>query len=75
MSGTPIYDIKPYIPYADARPQARSGFATGPDAELCVKCDEALLAPFTPTQRQALKRSLLKIRALIISMMPSESTG
>ena len=49
MSGTPIYDIKPYIPYADARPQARSGFATGPDAELCVKCDEALLAPFTPT--------------------------
>lgn len=58
MSGTPIYDIKPYIPYADARPQARSGFATGPDAELCVKCDEALLAPFTPTQRQALKKVL-----------------
>ena len=58
MDGSPIYDIKPYIPYADARPQARSGFATGPDAELCVKCDEALLAPFTPTQRQALKKVL-----------------
>lgn len=26
MNGTPIYDIKPYLPYADARPQARGGF-------------------------------------------------
>lgn len=58
MSGTPIYDIKPYIPYADARPQARSGFAAGPEAELCVECNETLLAPFTPTQRQALKKVL-----------------
>ena len=30
MDGTPIYDIKPYIPYADSKPNARSGFA--PDA-------------------------------------------
>lgn len=26
MDGTPIYDIKPYIPYADAHPEARGGF-------------------------------------------------
>ena len=26
MDGTPIYDIKPYVAYADAHPQARSGF-------------------------------------------------
>lgn len=26
MNGTPIYDIKPYITYADARPEAKSGF-------------------------------------------------
>lgn len=26
MDGTPIYDIKPYIPYADAHPDARGGF-------------------------------------------------
>ena len=26
MDGTPIYDIKPYIPYVDARPDARGGF-------------------------------------------------
>lgn len=30
MDGTPIYDIKPYVPYADAHPEARSGF-TGLD--------------------------------------------
>jgi putative methyltransferase, YaeB/AF_0241 family len=27
MDGTPIYDIKPYIPYADSVPDARGGFA------------------------------------------------
>lgn len=26
MDGTPIYDIKPYIPYTDAHPSARGGF-------------------------------------------------
>ncbi len=27
LNGTPIYDIKPYIPYADCRPGAKGGFA------------------------------------------------
>ena len=26
VNGTPIYDIKPYIPYADCRPEATGGF-------------------------------------------------
>ena len=29
MDGTPIYDIKPYLPYADCRPEAGGGFAAG----------------------------------------------
>ncbi len=24
--GTPIYDVKPYIPYADCQPDAKGGF-------------------------------------------------
>ena len=28
MDGTPIYDIKPYIPYADCQPEALGGFTT-----------------------------------------------
>ncbi len=27
MDGTPIFDIKPYLPYTDCRPDAKSGFA------------------------------------------------
>ena len=27
MDGTPIFDIKPYLPYADCRPEASGGFA------------------------------------------------
>jgi len=27
MNGTPIYDIKPYLPYVDAHPGAKGGFA------------------------------------------------
>ncbi len=28
LNGTPIYDIKPYIPYTDSRPDAIGGFST-----------------------------------------------
>ena len=41
MNGTPIYDIKPYIPYADAHPEASSGFiGETPRAILDVEIDE-----------------------------------
>jgi len=30
LDGTPILDIKPYVPYADAIPDARGGFAVSP---------------------------------------------
>jgi tRNA-Thr(GGU) m(6)t(6)A37 methyltransferase TsaA len=32
-SGTPIYDIKPYIKYADCRPEAKSSFADVHEAD------------------------------------------
>jgi len=31
MDGTPIYDIKPYVTYADSHPEARSGFVDESD--------------------------------------------
>lgn len=37
MDGTPVYDVKPYVPYADCRPQARSGFAPDPGGRLAVE--------------------------------------
>ncbi|MCF6353572.1 MAG: tRNA (N6-threonylcarbamoyladenosine(37)-N6)-methyltransferase TrmO [Candidatus Polarisedimenticolaceae bacterium] len=30
LDGTPVLDIKPYIPYADSIPEARSGYAAEP---------------------------------------------
>jgi tRNA (adenine37-N6)-methyltransferase len=31
LDGTPVLDIKPYVPYADAIPDARGGFARAPE--------------------------------------------
>ncbi len=31
LDGTPVLDIKPYVPYADSLPRALSGFATTPE--------------------------------------------
>lgn len=36
MNKTPIYDIKPYVPYADCITDAREGFAAKPDENLEV---------------------------------------
>lgn len=57
MDGTPIYDIKPYIVYADSHPDAAQGFAAGaPEPSLEV----AFLAevPFGAEEREALRQVL-----------------
>jgi tRNA-Thr(GGU) m(6)t(6)A37 methyltransferase TsaA len=37
MDGTPVLDIKPYIPFVESRPDARSGFVDGPPPQLNVE--------------------------------------
>ena len=55
MDGTPIYDIKPYLPYADCRPDAVGGFASVPkSASLEVDCPPELLAVLPEDKRPAL---------------------
>ncbi len=45
MDGTPIYDIKPYLPYADCHPDAVGGFAADkPEENLQVVIPEDLCA-------------------------------
>lgn len=53
MDGTPIYDIKPYIPYADCRPEAVGGFAAAPDRTLDVVFPPELLAVVPEQLREA----------------------
>ena len=54
MDATPIYDIKPYLPYADAHPEALGGFAPAPKETLAVDCPPELLAALPEEQREAL---------------------
>ena len=55
MDGTPIFDIKPYIPYADCHPEATGGFTDDIRYErLDVDFPEALLGEIPPDKRQAL---------------------
>ena len=55
LDGTPIYDIKPYLPYADCKPDAVGGFAAQPkEAELTVDCSPALLDRVPEDKRAAL---------------------
>ena len=59
MDGTPILDIKPYIPYADSHPDAVGGFATTPAGEtLEVTIPESLLSRI-PAERQEALRGVL----------------
>ena len=57
MDGTPIYDIKPYVVYADSFPDARSGFA----AEAPGKALEVLIPEdlgLAPEERETLSELL-----------------
>ena len=59
MDGTPILDIKPYIPYADAHPEALGGFAAVPAGEtLEVIIPPVLLEKIPPERREALRGAL-----------------
>ena len=56
MDGTPIYDIKPYIPYADCHPDAAEGF-TGQTQllHLNVECAPALWARVPAAEQEGLR--------------------
>lgn len=59
MDKTPIYDIKPYIPYADAHPDARGGFSDPVrERSLSVEIPETLLSEIPEDKREALKAVL-----------------
>ena len=55
MDGTPIFDVKPYVTYADSHPEARSGFVDEQQWEpLQVEMPVEVAAAFTDEEREAL---------------------
>ncbi|MDO4379370.1 MAG: tRNA (N6-threonylcarbamoyladenosine(37)-N6)-methyltransferase TrmO [Clostridia bacterium] len=55
MNGTPVYDVKPYLPYADSHPQAVGGFSDGVSKE---KLNVVFEAEFPPSFPEKLKAGL-----------------
>ena len=58
VDGTPIYDIKPYIAYADSHPDARCGFAQEAPKTLEVVDDHGLLLQLPEDKRRELVECL-----------------
>lgn len=55
VDGTPILDIKPYIPYADSHPDARAGFAPdAPFARVAVEDPDGITLGLPDDLRKAL---------------------
>ena len=55
LDGTPIYDIKPYLPFVDSQPEALGGFADMvKDDQLTVQCSEELMRHIPEQHRQAI---------------------
>ena len=52
MDGTPIYDIKPYIPYADCIPDAKGGFTRETDNSLLEVIFPENLLEIIPFEKQ-----------------------
>ena len=59
LDGTPIFDIKPYLPFTDSHPDARGGFADEKkDYALSVSDPEDLLAVLSEEDREAVTEVL-----------------
>src|SRR6478752_3438727 len=61
LDGTPIYDVKPYLPYAEALPEATGGFAGEAIVRLPVEVDAAArenFASLPPRARAVLLEAL-----------------
>ncbi|MFZ9941304.1 MAG: tRNA (N6-threonylcarbamoyladenosine(37)-N6)-methyltransferase TrmO [Luteolibacter sp.] len=71
IDGTPIYDIKPYLPYAEALPHARAGFAEDEIPRLKVEVDDAAQPAFKKLSERAQK---LIVEALSLDPRPAVQT-
>ena len=58
LNGTPVIDIKPYLPYTDAHPEALGGFSDHSAGVLSVSFPPELLERIPEKKRQALLEAL-----------------
>lgn len=70
VDGTPVYDVKPYLPYAEALPDAAGGYAEGPIERLEVVIEESAHEDFGKLPDRAQK---VIIEALSLDPRPAAS--
>ncbi len=59
LDGTPVLDIKPYLPFVEAKPDAAAGFAPAPPVPLrVVWLDDAAAAELPPAIRLLIEQSI-----------------
>ncbi len=68
LDQTPVIDVKPYLPYADAHPEALAGLAPDPPAPLFRVCfsaaAEAVLMSLPSDQQDALRHLIDQVLSL-----------
>ena len=79
LDGTPVLDIKPYLPYSDSLPMARSGYAPGPPS-VCTEVffspeAEQVCADLEQTAYPRLKRLITALLALDPRPAYAETAG
>ncbi len=64
LDGTPVLDIKPYIPYADSIPEARSGWAEEPIERTPVRFEEQAVKKIDESARPGLRQMITEVLEL-----------
>jgi tRNA-Thr(GGU) m(6)t(6)A37 methyltransferase TsaA len=72
IDGTPVYDIKPYLPYAEAPPDARGGYAAEAPRRLEVRISDGCRAAYDALPPRAAN---LIAEALALDPRPAAGAG
>jgi hypothetical protein len=72
LDGTPVFDVKPYLSYAESLPEATSGFAREAISRLPVRVAETARAEFESMTARA--KAVIQ-EALSLDPRPATQTG
>ncbi len=75
LDGTPIFDIKPYIPYSDAIPTAQSGYVQQPLVKLLVTFSQQAKKQLLLYQQQYSQLSIFIEQVLAQDPRPAYKSG
>lgn len=72
VDGTPVYDVKPYLPYCEAKPDARADWAGGAPT---ARSDEQIVVPHEIAARLPAEVLTLARQLLALDLQPAYQAG